>query len=304
MGRDRRRRDGRSKKVLTEDARKLKVAQDQGVQPFTEKEIASLQHAAKPILSLEAVKAIATFRACMKSKSRTKWQPGQVFASLCHSSAAAGMQKEHCVMAWGELAKALKAFARTTSLQALREAWCYTVENQERGLTFDDFMKWYWPGGEKMISGESSVMKKARLESPVLPASKETERMLSADIEAQLFSKLCVLQEKHSHEVETLQRRMIDSERCCAEVLEQQSAEGQKLQEQGQQLKQELQRANPLRNFCLVCFKLADWAIYPCGHTSYCETHGAVAKARGDSCPVCRGHITDGMKVFLSAMDS
>ena len=112
--------------------------------------------------------------------------------------------------------------------------------------------------------------------------------MLSADIEA----KLCSFQEKRNHEVQTFQRGMAGTERCCAEVLELQSAEGQKLQERwqklnekGQQLKQELQRANPSRNVCFVCFKLADWVVYPCGHISYCQTHGAVAKAKGRLLP-------------------
>ena len=105
---------------------------------------------------------------------------------------------------------------------------------------------------------------------------------------------------------------MADTEVCCAEVLEQQSAEGlklqqgwQKLKEEGQKLKAQIiahHQPTPSRNACIVCFKIADWAIYPCGHTSYCQTHGAIAKAQGDLCPVGRGDITDGMKVFLSGM--
>ena len=107
MGQEKPSRDQqRNKKGLNKDARRLKVAEDKDVQPFTEKEIASLQHAAEPILSPEACRAVATFRACMRFKSRTKWQPCRgVFASLCHSSAAVGMQEEHCVMAWANWPK-------------------------------------------------------------------------------------------------------------------------------------------------------------------------------------------------------
>ena len=90
-------------------------------------------------------------------------------------------------MTWGELAKALNAFMPTTSLQAFREAWCYTVENEAVGLTFQDFITWYWPGGERLIVGENCVMKKARTGSPVLPATEERARMLTAEMEAKLF---------------------------------------------------------------------------------------------------------------------
>ena len=98
--------------------------------------------------------------------------------------------------------------------------------------------------------------------------------MLSADIEA----KMLLLQDKHNQEVQTFQQMLADTEICCAEVLEQQSAEVQRLQEGWQKL-QELQQATPARNACAVCFELADWAIIPCGHTSYCQAHG-VARAR------------------------
>ena len=98
-----------------------------------------------------------------------------------------------------------------------------------------------------------------------------------------------------------MQHRMADNERCCAEVLEQQSAEGQKLKEERQKLR-ELQQAGPIRNACMVCFEPANWAIIPCGHTCFCTNHGAAAKALGNPCPSCRGEIRDGLKVFLSGM--
>ena len=284
-------------KFCLKDHRKLLAAQKIGIQPFTEMEIASFQDATDLALSTEALKAAIMFRASI-SMTKLRAKPREVFVSLCHSSAAAGLQEEHCAMTWGELAKALNAFEPSASLQALHKIWCYTVENQALGLTFQDFKRWFWTGGETLIAGESPVMKKARLEPPALPPTQETERMLSADIEA----KMLVLQKKHNQEVQMLQHRMADTERCCEEVLEQQSAEGQKLQEGWQKL-HELQQASPSRNACVVCFEPADWAIIPCGHTCYCQTHGGIAKALGNLCPVCRGEIRDGPKVFLSGMD-
>ncbi|CAE7490556.1 unnamed protein product [Symbiodinium natans] len=98
-------------------------------------------------------------------------------------------------------------------------------------------------------------------------------------------------------------RRVADAERCCAEVLEQQSAEGHKLKEEWQKItaaRQKLkEQAASSRNLCLVCFQLADWSTIPCGHACYCNTHGPVAKALEDRCPVCKGDITDGLKIFL-----
>ena len=265
---------------------KLQLAQAKGTQPFTEAEIARFQDVDLP-LSVEGIKAATRFRAYLAKKLR---RPDQVFVSFCHSSAAAGMQEEHYAMTWGELAKVLNVFAPFASLQ--------TVENQGVGLTLNDFKTWFWAGGERLVPAESSVMKKARLESSVLPPTKEAKRMRTADFEA----KMLALQEQHKQEVQTMHRRMADNERCCAEVLEQQSAEGQKLKEERQKL-QELQRAGPIRNACMVCFEPANWAIIPCGHTCFCANHGAAAKALGNPCPFCRGEIRDRLKVFLSGMD-
>ena len=130
---------GQLSKVSHKDNRKLQVAPDKGIRPFTETD----QDAADLTPSIEALKKAALrFCACI-FMTKSKAKPGQVFVSLCHSSAAAGMLEDHCAMTWGELAKALNAFAPFASLQALRKIWCYTVENPAVGLTFHDFKRWF-----------------------------------------------------------------------------------------------------------------------------------------------------------------
>ena len=91
---------------------------------------------------------------------RGSWHAGR---ALCHSV--------------GELAKALNAFVPTSFPAGSSRGLVLHGREQARGLTFHDFKRWYWPGGEKLISGKSSTMKKARPESPVLLALQEAQEI-------------------------------------------------------------------------------------------------------------------------------
>ena len=52
-------------------------------------------------------------------------------------------------------------------------------------------------------------------------------------------------------------------------------------------------------NTCIVCMDASiTHTTVPCGHLKFCETCSAILKARNDPCPVCRGAVTNYMKVF------
>ena len=72
-------------------------------------------------------------------------------------------------------------------------------------------MTWYGPGGAKLTLGESCVIRKARLEPPVLPAAKEVDRMPAADSQQrapdlQIEAKMFLVREKHHQDIHAFQQ--------------------------------------------------------------------------------------------------